>query len=214
MVFLETRADQYTRTVAPGPAAASISATNVAGSYSETGIVTIAWIVRVYCAKYPAFALHSVMAVAPRGVSVFAGHASQWVALVALLYVPRPHTMHALAPLLFWNSPRSHALHSLSRAPAENVPIGHAAQAEGPVEYIPLEQVVHAAPVVIPLPVEYIPSRHAVQLTASAAPTADENVPESQLTHALEMSAPTPVEYRPALHLMHTDTAVALAVTE
>jgi hypothetical protein len=82
---IETRLDHSTRTVASGPAAAWISATNVEGSYSEAGSVTIAWIVRVYRAKYPALALQSVMLVDAMGPSVFGGHLSHLITPVALL---------------------------------------------------------------------------------------------------------------------------------
>jgi hypothetical protein len=69
----------------PGPAAAWISATNVAGSYSDAGSVTTAWIVRVYCAKYPALAAQAVILTDPAGPCVFRGHGEHPALPVALL---------------------------------------------------------------------------------------------------------------------------------
>ena len=62
------------------------------------------------------------------------------------------------------------------------------------MEYLSAIQRAHTAAVSAPVPVEYVPAAHGLQMADDIAPEAVEKVPAKQSPHVVTVETPVPVQ--------------------
>ena len=184
-------------------------------------------------ALYPAKHLQSINSSLPDVEDVCKGHAMQFPAPAATLYVPAPHAEHCPTPVATLYFPASHAVQATpseaavyptthlqsinSLLPdAELVHVGHVEHCPVPVAalYLPAEHALHATPSDVPLyPAMHLQSVNALLPNEELVPTGHVEhcrVPIAALylptEHATQGPASTPVY--PATHLQSVSSSL------